>query len=294
MKEQTGKLYVVATPIGNLADISQRARDTLADVSLVAAEDTRRTGNMLRKLWIDTRCISLHEHNERDRVPEIIDRLRQGDSVALVSDAGTPLISDPGYRVVHAVRDAGLDIVPIPGPCAAIAALSAAGLPCNRFVFEGFPPSKKKARAALIQTLRNETRTMIFYEAPHRIVELVDDCIRVFGPDRPAVVARELTKLFEEFRAATLESIAGQLAIEANATRGEFVLLVAGIEDAEQSSGDEALDHVLSALLTELPLSNAVRVAAEITGRRKNQVYSRAMDLSESLPDRADSVDEER
>ncbi len=294
MKEETGKLYVVATPIGNLADISQRARDTLADVTLVAAEDTRRTGAMLRKLWIDTKCVSLHEHNEQKRAPEIIERIKQGDSVALVSDAGTPLISDPGYRVVCAVRDAGLDVVPIPGACAAIAALSAAGLPSDRFVFEGFPPSKKKARRTLLNTLRHETRTIIFYEAPHRIVELVDDCIRIFGPERRAVVARELTKMFEEFRAGPLESLAGQLAIEANATRGEFVLLVAGDDDAGKSEDDEELDRVLSALMTELPLSKAVRIAAEITGRRKNQVYSRAMDLSQSQPDAPGPGDDER
>jgi 16S rRNA (cytidine1402-2'-O)-methyltransferase len=277
----SGRLYVVATPIGNLADLSPRARDTLAACGLIAAEDTRHTGNLLKHFSIGTPQLSLHDHNEALRTPEIIERLRGGISVALVSDAGTPAISDPGFDLVRAAATHGIEVIAIPGPCAAIAALSIAALPTDRFCFEGFLPARSAARRQRLRDLKKETRSMIMYESPHRIVETLDDCREVFGADRRAVVAREITKLHESLYRGTLGELCEQALSEPAFKRGEIAIVMAG---AEQSGADEEslkLDHVLTALLVELPLKQAARLAAQITGARDNEAYKRALQLKD-------------
>src|SRR5690242_12028000 len=225
-----GKLFVVATPIGNLADLSARAREILSGVDLIAAEDTRHSAALLAQFGIATRTLALHEHNEREKSAELVHRLREGAQIALISDAGTPLVSDPGYRLVRAAREAGIAVSPVPGACAAIAALSVAGLPSDRFVFEGFLPAKAAARRAHLQTLMTEMRTLIFYESSHRIVEALEDLVVVFGGERRAVLARELTKLFETVLDGALAELAARVNTDSNQQRGEFVLLVAGAD----------------------------------------------------------------
>ena len=268
-----GKLFVVATPIGNLDDLTPRARTTLAQADLIAAEDTRHSAALLRHHGIATRCIALHEHNEREASAELVRQMQAGKTIALISDAGTPLISDPGYRLVRAAREAGVAISPIPGACAAIAALSAAGLPSDRFVFEGFLPAKSAARRAQLQELRGETRTLIFYESSHRIVGMLADLVAEFGEAREAVVARELTKQFETVLDGTLAELAACVAGDANQQRGEFVVLVAG---ADQDAAETALTEgrrVYAILSRELPPSRAAKLAAEITGASRKALY---------------------
>jgi 16S rRNA (cytidine1402-2'-O)-methyltransferase len=276
-----GTLYVVATPIGNLGDVTARARETLAQVDVVAAEDTRHSGRLLATLGIDRPMLSLHEHNEAARVDEIVATLRTGRSVALVSDAGTPLVSDPGYRVVAGVRQAGLRVVPLPGPCAAIAALSVAGLPTDRFCFEGFLPAKAGARRARLAALAREPRTLVFYEAPHRVAEALADLAAAFGPDRRAVLARELTKLHETVYADALGVLAERAGTDADMNRGEAVIVVGGAEPPAEGEDDAAVDvkALLTALLAELPVSRAVDVAVKVTGQRRNRVYELALAL---------------
>ena len=279
-----GTLYVVATPIGNRADLTQRARDTLAAVDLVAAEDTRHSGQFLAQLGIDKPLLALHEHNEAERVPQLVARLVAGASVALVSDAGTPLISDPGFRLVAAARAAGIAVVPIPGACAAIAALSVAGQPTDRFCFEGFLPARAAARRARLAALAAEPRTLVFYEAPHRIAATLADLAALFGSARAATLARELTKLHETVYADTLGGLAARVGSDSNMARGEAVLVVAGAADAAGSADgaggdDAALDRLLLALLGALPLSRAVDVAVIASGQRRNSVYQRALVL---------------
>lgn len=278
-KSTVGTLYVVATPIGNLDDMSARALKVLADVALIAAEDTRHSVRLLQHFGIDTPLAACHEHNERDEGGRFITKLLAGEDVALVSDAGTPLISDPGYHLVRQARAAGVSVVPVPGACALIAALSAAGLPSDRFIFEGFLPAKAAGRRARLEQVREEPRTLIFYEAPHRILECLEDMELVFGGDRPALLARELTKTFETLKGLPLADLRAFVAADSNQQRGECVVLVGGwtAPEGEQAISAEA-QRVLDLLLAELPLKRAAALAAEITGIRKNLLYQAALD----------------
>jgi 16S rRNA (cytidine1402-2'-O)-methyltransferase len=278
-----GTLYVVATPIGNLSDLSPRACDTLKNCDLIAAEDTRHTGILLKHFQIGTPQLSLHEHNEGGRALEIIARLREGKSVALVSDAGTPAISDPGFELVRAVAAAGFNIIAVPGPCAAIAALSIGALPTDRFCFEGFLPARGAARLARLKLLEREARTLVIYESPHRVRETLEDCVAAFGAARAAAAVREATKLHETTYRGSLQALLDKSRTDADFSRGEIVLLIGGAPQAESAEEDaEAtarLDKVLKALLAELPLKQAARLAAQITGARDNETYKRALQL---------------
>ena len=271
-----GKLWIVATPIGNLDDISVRAREVLCAVDLIAAEDTRHSAALLRHIGSTVRTFALHEHNERAASDQLVERMREGAQIALISDAGTPLISDPGFRLVRAAREAGVVVSPVPGACAAIAALSVAGLPSDRFVFEGFLPAKSAARRAHLETVQAETRTLIFYESSHRIDETLNDALAVFGGERRAALARELTKLFETVLDGTLAELAARVAADADQRRGEFVLLVAGAaEDVDAARLLEG-QRVFDLLRRELPPSRAAKVAAEITGAPRKALYEGA------------------
>lgn len=276
---QPGSLYVVATPIGNLDDISARALRILRDVALIAAEDTRHSARLLQHFGIETPLLACHEHNERDQGGRFLARLQAGEDVALISDAGTPLISDPGYHLVRQARAAGFAVVPVPGACALIAALSAAGLPSDRFIFEGFLPAKAAGRRARLDQVREEPRTLIFYEAPHRILECLQDMRDVFGDDRPALLARELTKTFETLQGLPLAELCDWVAADSNQQRGECVVLVAGwlAPEGEEAVSAEAL-RVLDLLMAEMPLKRAAALAAEITGVRKNLLYQVALE----------------
>lgn len=278
-KSTVGTLYVVATPIGNLDDMSARALKVLADVALIAAEDTRHSIRLLQHFGIDTPLAACHEHNERDEGGRFLGKLLAGEDVALVSDAGTPLISDPGYHLVRQARAAGVSVVPVPGACALIAALSAAGLPSDRFIFEGFLPARRAGRLARLEQVREEPRTLIFYEAPHRILECLEDMETVFGGERPALLARELTKTFETLKGLPLAELRAFVAGDSNQQRGECVVLVGGwtAPEGEQAISSEA-QRVLDLLLAELPLKRAAALASEITGVRKNLLYQRALD----------------
>lgn len=276
-----GVLYVVATPIGNLGDISARALDILASVDLIAAEDTRHSRKLLQHFGIKVSMVAVHDFNERERSEKLLDRLSAGERVALISDAGTPLICDPGFVLVRQARERGIKVVPVPGACAMVAALSAAGLPTDRFVFEGFLPARRKARRDRLETLRHEIRTLVFYESPHRIRESLEDAAEIFGRDRRAVLARELTKTFETFVAAELGELDVRLATDSNAGRGELVLMIAGASDAGSESRAENIDtdRLLMLLQRELGIKKAARLASEITGLAKNQLYQRALVL---------------
>ncbi|MFO0336351.1 MAG: 16S rRNA (cytidine(1402)-2'-O)-methyltransferase [Pseudomonadota bacterium] len=278
-----GTLYVVATPIGNLGDLSPRAREVLAAADCVAAEDTRHSGRLLAHFGIERPLVSLHEHNEAGRVRELLARLQAGQSVALVSDAGTPLIADPGYRLVAAVRAAGIRVVPLPGPCAAIAALAVAGRPTDRVCFAGFLPPRPSARRERLRALAAETRTLVFYEAPHRLREFLDDCAAGFGATRRAFVARELTKLHESTYDGTLGELATRAALEADLLRGEAVVVIEGAPEAadtgEATGRGPGTEVLLAALLDELPASRAVDLVVKLTGARRNAVYRRALEL---------------
>lgn len=277
--ERTGTLYVVATPIGNLDDLSFRARAVLGGVDRILAEDTRHSGRLLQYLGISKPMMPLHDHNERDRLDRVLDLLGQGEELALISDAGTPLISDPGYVLVREVRSRGMSVVPVPGACALIAALSAAGLPTDRFVFEGFLPPKSGARRRALEQCRQQSATMVFYESPRRIGDCVADMVGTFGGAREVVLARELTKTFETFYSGTLEQVVGQLADDPNATKGEYVVMVRGAESAGPEGGDINVDSLLSALLQELPVKKAARIVADATGLPRNDLYKRALSL---------------
>ena len=278
VNSSAGVLYVVATPIGNLEDISARALRVLREVSLIAAEDTRHSARLMQHFGIATPLAACHEHNERDEGGRFIGRLLAGDDVALVSDAGTPLISDPGYHLVKQARAAGVRVVPVPGACALVAALCAAGLPSDRFIFEGFLPAKQGARRARLEHLREEPRTLIFYEAPHRILECLQDLEAVFGGDRPALLGRELTKTFETLKGSPLGELRAWVEADSNQQRGECVLIVGGWQAPEggDAVSSEAL-RVLDLLLAEMPLKRAAALAAEITGVRKNLLYQVAL-----------------
>ncbi len=272
-----GTLYVVATPIGNLADIGARAVEVLGRVDLVAAEDTRHTAALLAHLGLKKRLLSLHTYNESSRTGVILERLANGESVALVSDAGTPLISDPGFPLVRAAREAGFRVTPVPGASALVAALSVSGLPCDRFVFEGFLPARGAARRARLETLRNEPRTLVFYESPHRIEAALADMVEIIGGGREAVLLRELTKTFEQIHAAPLEAMPQWLAGDPDRRRGEFVIVVAGAEAVAPDA--ERQREVLTVLLEYLRVKDAAAAAARLTGASRRDLYQLALKL---------------
>ena len=270
--QTSGTLYVVATPIGNLGDISPRALDTLRSVAAICAEDTRRSGQLLAQFGIATPLLALHEHNEEALAQRLVARLRAGDSLALVSDAGTPLVSDPGYRLVRAARAAGVKVSPVPGPSALVAALSVAGLASDRFVFEGFLPAKASARRERLQALAGESRTLIFYEASHRITETLADMVAAFGGERPAVLARELTKLFETVLDGDLATLQARVETDADQRKGEFVVLVQGAGEAADAKVAEGR-RLYAKLKDHLPPSTAAKLAAELSGAPRKALY---------------------
>ena len=275
-----GVLYIVATPLGNLGDMTPRAVETLSHVQVIAAEDTRHSLPLLRHFGIATPCTALHDHNERERSAELITRLQAGDNIALISDAGTPLISDPGYHLVHAARTQGVRIVPVPGPSALIAALSVSGLPTDRFVFEGFLPAKAAARQQRLEALRIESRTVVFFESGHRIVESLHDMAHILGLDRPAVVARELTKVFETIQGDTLSGLCQWVQADPHQQKGEFVVLVQGAARTEDAETDAEAERIMRILLDELPVKQAAALAAKITGQKKNFLYTMALKMA--------------
>jgi 16S rRNA (cytidine1402-2'-O)-methyltransferase len=268
--EDRGRLYVVGTPIGNVDDLSPRARDVLAKADVIAAEDTRHTRGLLSRIGVESRLIAYHEHNEAERVPALLEQLAEGKSVALVSDAGTPLISDPGWRLVNAAQDAGIVVVPVPGPCAAVTALSAAGLPTDHFVFEGFLPRGDNARAERLQELKREQRTIVFYEAVHRITTTLSAISDAFGAERRAALARELTKTHEQISVGTLAELAARLD-SSIPLLGEFVIVVAG---AAVIAPEEAeAQRVYALLAAELPPDKALKLTTAVTGVSRNVLY---------------------
>jgi len=275
--EVSAKLYIVATPLGNISDITYRAIEILKGVDLIAAEDTRHSGKLLSYYQISKPTFPLHDHNERQRGSVLIQKIKAGQSVALISDAGTPLISDPGYHLVNECREAGVDVVPIPGACAAITALSAAGLPSDRFSFEGFLPVKEKAKSEKLMALAEETQTMIFYESPRRIQDTVKHIINVMGADRKLVIARELTKMFESYYALPADEMLDWLNQDTNHCRGEFVLMVAGASKDHAELSVEAI-NTLTLLKKELPLKKAAAITAEIHHLKKNDLYKWGLD----------------
>ncbi|UYZ84117.1 16S rRNA (cytidine(1402)-2'-O)-methyltransferase [Entomomonas sp. E2T0] len=275
-----GTLYIVATPIGNLEDITNRALRILREVDLIAAEDTRHTTKLLQHFAINTALKPCHDHNEREQQNYFVQLLLAGKNIALVSDAGTPLISDPGFHLVREAQQQGIRVVPIPGACAVIAALSAAGLPSDRFSFEGFLPAKSTARKSTLETLKEESRTLIFYEAPHRLLESLQDLVAVFGKDRQAVLARELTKTFETIKNTTLAELAEWVEADSNQQRGECVLLIEGWKAPVQEDINQETGRVLKVLLAELPVKQAAALTAEITGERKNKLYQYALEIT--------------
>ena len=273
----SGTLYVVATPIGNLEDVSPRVRQTLAQVDIIVAEDTRHTRRLLSHFGIKTPQKALHEHNEERVVPDIIESLKNGDSVALVSDAGTPLVSDPGFRLVRSAHVAGVPVSPVPGPSAVTAALSAAGLPVDRFCFQGFLPAKPVARRAMLEALATGPRTMVFFESVHRIRDCVDDMVQAFGSERRAFIGRELTKLNEQCITASLPELRAGIMDGSIVSKGEFVVVVEGGNAQPGSALDT--DRLLSELVKEMPGKRAAALAARVTGRRRNELYRRILEL---------------
>ncbi len=278
---EAGTLYVVATPIGNLGDMTPRAVEILQGVDLIAAEDTRHSGRLLTHFGIGTPTIALHEHNERTQAPRLVERLAAGESLALISDAGTPLVSDPGFHLVRLAREQGIRVVPVPGASAVMAGLSVSGLPTDRFVFEGFLPARRGPRRKRLQTLAAEARTLIFYEAPHRVRATLEDMAAVIGEERRAVLARELTKTYETVKDAPLGELAAWVRNDADQQKGEIVLLLAGAPGDEGGDDDSEARRILGVLLEELPLSQASVLAARITGLKKKQLYRLGLALGE-------------
>ena len=266
-------LYIVPTPIGNLGDITQRAIEVLSNVDLVAAEDTRHTGKLLSHFSIQTKTFALHDHNEQQKAQVLVDKLLAGHSIALVSDAGTPLISDPGYHLVTQCRQAGVKVVPLPGACAVITALSASGLPSDRFSFEGFLPAKSKGRKDKFLEIAKVERTCVFYESPHRILDSLDDMLEILGPDREVVLARELTKTFETIQGMPLGELVEWVKSDSNQQRGEMALLIHGYRVSEDDSIPEEVKRTVTILTKELPLKKAAAMAAEIYNLKKNALY---------------------
>lgn len=281
MSFKKGSLYIVATPIGNMGDMTERAQKTLIDVDVIAAEDTRRSGQLLHNFEISTPMIAVHEHNERQICDSLLARIEKGESIALISDAGTPLLSDPGYFLVNQAKERGISVVPIPGVSAVITALSVAGLPTDRFVFEGFLPAKSTARQQKLEKLKDDTRTVIFYEAPHRIVEMLKDCQRVLGGQRKVVLARELTKTFETVHGDVLDALIPWVEADENQRKGEFVVLVHGAATREDTGVDAESERILLILLKNLPVKQAASLAANITGLKKNALYQFALEIKD-------------
>ncbi|NUF48886.1 16S rRNA (cytidine(1402)-2'-O)-methyltransferase [Gilliamella sp. ESL0250] len=273
-------LYIVATPIGNLDDITLRAINTLKSVDLIAAEDTRHSGLLLQHLGIKAKLFALHDHNEQDKANFLIEKLKSGLSIALISDAGTPLINDPGYHLVKACRDNGINVVPVPGACAAIAALSVAGLPSDKFTYEGFLPAKSKARQDCLIKLLDEPRTMIFYESTHRLLDALSDMQTIFGANKHIVLAKELTKTWETIVSFTVSQLIEWLNEDTNRQKGEFVLIVEGHAKTENDI-DQKVISTLKLLQKELPLKKAAAITAEIYGLKKNQLYQIGLDAEQ-------------
>jgi 16S rRNA (cytidine1402-2'-O)-methyltransferase len=268
-----GRLQVVATPIGNLGDLSERAREALAGADLIAAEDTRHTLGLLQAIGVSKPMVSLNAYNEGQRVPDLLARLSAGEIITLVSDAGTPLLSDPGFELVSGAANAGIEVRAIPGPSAITAALAVAGLPTSRFCFEGFLPSRSRERCGVLARLAREPRTLVFFEAPHRIAEMLADLVVEFGADRPAVVARELTKAHETIYRGTLAVLAQQSENDANFQRGEITVVVQGAPEVERGVDSELLRKAVELLSKELPPGRAAAIAAQLTGASRNEAY---------------------
>ena len=280
--QNAGVLYVVATPIGNLLDISARALDVLRAVDLIAAEDTRHSKKLLSHYGIGTPLLAVHEHNERDITEKLLQRLVGGEDIALVSDAGTPLISDPGFYLVRAARQADVRVIPVPGPSALIAALSVAGLPPDRFLFEGFLPSKQAGRRLRLQALATATATLVMYESSHRICASLRDMVDCLGNEREATVARELTKTYETVMHGTLGELVSRVESDSNQQKGEFVVLVQGAPQRERSEVDVEAVRMLEVLLAELPLKQAAGLVAKMTGLSKNVLYEEGLKLKQA------------
>lgn len=281
MNDSTGILYIVATPIGNLQDMTQRALETFAQVDLIAAEDTRHSGLLLSHYGIKKSFFALHDHNEQEKAHILVEKLKQGIDIALISDAGTPLISDPGFHLVRQCREAGIRVVPLPGACAAVTALCAAGIASDRFCFEGFLPAKSKARKDKLQNLAEEDRTLIFYESPHRILDMLDDLQTIFGADRYVVLAREITKTWETIRGDKVQSLRRWLSDDPNRTKGEMVVIVEGkpkSDEAEEFSPQAV--KALELIAKALPLKKAAAIVAELYGYKKNALYQFGLEKS--------------
>ena len=279
MSNQTGILHIVSTPIGNLGDMSQRGQQVLKSVAVIAAEDTRHSQKLLRNFAITTPCVAYHEHNERVMTAKLLARLESGEDIALITDAGTPLLSDPGYHLVRAAHQHHIRVVPVPGASALLAALSAAGLPTDRFIFEGFLANKQVARQKQLTYIKNEPRTLVFYEAPHRILGCLNDMAAIFGPEREAVMARELTKTYETIRMDTLGSLTNWVAEDPQQQRGEIVLVVAGAPVRAADEPVEEVEQVMRVLLQHLPVKQAAAIGAELTGEKKNKLYDYALKM---------------
>lgn len=277
----SAQLFVVATPIGHLDDMSYRAIDVLKSVSLIAAEDTRTSAQLMKHFNISTPLTACHEHNESNKIDILVQKLLNGEDMALISDAGTPLISDPGFKLVRAAQANGIRVIPVPGACAAIAALSAVGLPSDRFSFQGFLASKQSQRLQQLEKLKDETQTLIFYEAPHRILDSVKDMAAVFGADRPVGFAREITKTFETIKKMTLGELLEFIAADHHQQKGEIVLVVGGASE-EKDLEQEKLDQLLQRLLQDLSVKAASQLAADLTGIKKKIAYQRALELSQA------------
>ncbi|PPB87046.1 16S rRNA (cytidine(1402)-2'-O)-methyltransferase [Acinetobacter soli] len=277
----SAQLFVVATPIGHLDDMTYRAIETLKSVSLVAAEDTRQSAQLFKHYNITTPLTACHDHNENHKINELIQRLKAGENIALISDAGTPLISDPGFKLVRAAQEHKIRVVPVPGACAAVAALSAVGLPSDRFSFEGFLPSKSSQRMLQLEKLKDETQTLIFYEAPHRILDCVKDMMQVFGAERPVGFAREITKTFETIKKMSLGELVSFVEHDHNQQKGEIVLIIGG-NPVEKDMEQEKLDQLLTRLLQDLSVKAASQLAADLTGIKKKIAYQRALELPQT------------
>ncbi len=277
----SAQLFVVATPIGHLDDMSYRAIDVLKSVSLIAAEDTRTSAQLMKHFNISTPLTACHEHNESNKIDILVQKLLNGEDMALISDAGTPLISDPGFKLVRAAQANGIRVIPVPGACAAIAALSAVGLPSDRFSFQGFLASKQSQRLQQLEKLKDETQTLIFYEAPHRILDSVKDMAAVFGADRPVGFAREITKTFETIKKMALGELVEFIAADHHQQKGEIVLVVGGASE-EKDIEQEKLDQLLQRLLQDLSVKAASQLAADLTGIKKKIAYQRALELSQA------------
>jgi 16S rRNA (cytidine1402-2'-O)-methyltransferase len=274
----SAQLFVVATPIGHLDDMTYRAIDVLKSVALIAAEDTRQSAQLLKHYNITTPLTACHDHNENNKIDYLIEKLQSGENMALISDAGTPLISDPGFKLVRAAQEKGIRVIPVPGACAAIAALSAVGLPSDRFSFEGFLPSKSSQRLAQLEKLKDETQTLIFYEAPHRILDSIKDMAKVFGLERPVGFAREITKTFETIKKMTLGELVTFIEADHHQQKGEIVVVIGG-SIQQKDIDQEKLDQLLSRLLQDLSVKAASQLAADLTGIKKKVAYQRALEL---------------